>query len=248
MEQIEINVKSTLDNTLQPSLFYESKSEKKRPLLVGLHTWSFNRYNQIDNMLPFAEKNDFNLLLPDFRGANVKGNPEGQKACGSEFACQDVMDAIEYVIENYNVDSENVFLLGASGGGMMALLLAGKHPKSFKAVGAFVPVCNLVEWQKHGYGEHIKACCGTEEEMFRRSPMNYIDGIATSNTKIFHGKHDPFVPLEQSEKLYRAIVEKYPQSRVYLDIFDGRHEMDMVLASHWILKQYQKKQNIKVTN
>lgn len=247
MEQSEILIKSTLDGTMQPSLFYKANGEEKRPLLVGLHTWSFDRFNQIENMLPFAEENNFNLLLPEFRGANLAGNPECQKACGSSFACQDVMDAIQYVIDNENADAENVFLLGASGGGMMALLLAGKHPESFKAVGAFVPVCDLIEWQTHGYGKHIIACCGTEEEMRNRSPISYVEGIAKSNTKIFHGKFDPFVPRAHSIDLYKKIITINPDAHVYLDIFDGGHEMDMVLASHWILKQYKNRANVKVT-
>ena len=46
MKQTEILIKSTIDNTLQPSLFYQAKGEN-RPLLVGLHTWSYNRFNQI---------------------------------------------------------------------------------------------------------------------------------------------------------------------------------------------------------
>ena len=75
MEQTEIGVKSTLDGTTQPSLFYKSESKEKRPLLLGLHTWSFARSNQIKNMLPLAEKYDFNLLLPEFRGKNLESNP-----------------------------------------------------------------------------------------------------------------------------------------------------------------------------
>ncbi len=71
---------------MQPSLFYKSETCEKRPLLVGLHTWSFNRFNQIDNMLPYAEKYDFNLLLPEFRGSNLNTNPNSTQACGSEFA------------------------------------------------------------------------------------------------------------------------------------------------------------------
>ena len=85
---------------MQPSLFYRA-STPNRPLLVGLHTWSFDRFNQINNMLPFAEENDFNLLLPDFRGKNRKDNPDDcHKACGSEYAKQDIKDAIDYVIAN----------------------------------------------------------------------------------------------------------------------------------------------------
>ena len=65
MVQQEILVKSSLDGTMQPSLFYKSASKEKRPLLVGLHTWSFDRFNQIENMLPLAERWDFNIEKTD---------------------------------------------------------------------------------------------------------------------------------------------------------------------------------------
>ena len=58
MEQTEILVRSTIDGSMQPSLFYKSESKDKRPLLVGLHTWSNDRFNQIENMVPIAEKYD----------------------------------------------------------------------------------------------------------------------------------------------------------------------------------------------
>ena len=95
MIQREILVKSTLDDSLQPSLFYPA-SRKGRPLLVGLHTWSYDRFNQIDHMLPWAEKLDFNLLLPEFRGSNLDTNPNCLQACGSQYARQDVKDAIDH--------------------------------------------------------------------------------------------------------------------------------------------------------
>ena len=85
MTQQELLIPSTLDGTLQPSLFYRA-SAPCRPLLVGLHTWSYDRFNQIKNMLPLAEKHDFNLLLPDFRGANTPKNPHCTEACGSLLA------------------------------------------------------------------------------------------------------------------------------------------------------------------
>ncbi len=56
MEQREILGKSTLDSSMQPALFYKSESNEKRPLLVGLHTWSYDRFNHISNMLPYAQK------------------------------------------------------------------------------------------------------------------------------------------------------------------------------------------------
>ncbi len=38
MKQLEILVKSTLDCSMQPTLFYRAEANEKRPLLVGLHT------------------------------------------------------------------------------------------------------------------------------------------------------------------------------------------------------------------
>lgn len=249
MIQEEILIKSTLDGTMQPSLFYKSSS-KNRPLLVGLHTWSFDRFNQIGNMLPLAEKNDFNLLLPEFRGSNLNTNPNCTYACGSDYAKQDIKDAIDFVCENYDIDKDNVFLLGLSGGGHMALLMAGMCPEYFKAIGSYVPITDLEKWQiqNPNYARHVKACCSDSiDEMAKRSPISYIDQIAKSNLKIFHGKHDPVVPFSHSMTLYSAVIEKYPDASVYLDVFDGGHEIDMKTAEYWLLSQYTNVEKTTIT-
>ena len=124
MELQEIFIRSTMDDTMQPSLFYRSEKPGRLPLLVGLHTWSFDRFNQTENMLPLAKKYGFRLLLPEFRGSNLDTNPYCHFACGPEYAKQDIQDAIDYVLETYEVARENIFLLGLSGGGHMALLMA----------------------------------------------------------------------------------------------------------------------------
>lgn len=251
MQQTEIYVTSTLDGTEQPSLFYRSASKEKRPLLVGLHTWSFDRFNQIENMLPFAEEQNFHLLLPEFRGKNTAKNPNCTQACGSALAKQDIKDAIDFVLREYdNVDADNIFLLGASGGGHMALMMAGFCPEYFKVIGAFVPITDLKKWaeQSEHYGKQVRACCGDDEsEMWKRSPAAYVDTIAKANLKIFHGKYDPTVPVTHSLELYQTLMEKYPKCRVFLDIFDGGHEMPMQTATEWILSQYRRNEGKTVT-
>ena len=158
-------------------------------------------------------------------------------------AKQDIKDAIDYLIANEPVDAENVFLLGLSGGGHMALLMAGFCPEYFKAIGAFVPITDLAKWSVENpkYGKHVHDCCGDDEkELALRSPISYVDTIAQANLKLFHGKFDSVVPFTQSTELYNRIFEKYPTARVFLDIFDGGHQIDMKQASYWILSQYQK--------
>ena len=249
MVQTEILVRSSMDGSMQPSLFYAAKGDH-RPLLVGLHTWSYDRFNQIETMLPYAERYDFNLLLPEFRGNNLMTNPICTQACGSPLAKQDIADAIEHCLNAYDIDGDNIFLLGYSGGGMMAMLMAGYTPSRFKAIGAFVPITDLERWagQNPDYTPHVMACTGGDpEEMAKRSPITYIDTIAKANIKLFHGKYDPVVPMSHSIDFYASMQLRYPMSRCYLDIFDGEHEMDMDAAFHWFFSQHHGGNRQKVT-
>ncbi len=250
MVQLELHIPSTLDGSVQPSIFYPSDRDGKRPLLVGLHTWSFDRFNCIKPMLPYAEERGFHFLCPEFRGPNLTSNPHHTEACGSLLAKQDIRDAVDYVIEHYDVDTDNIFLLGCSGGGHMALMMAGYCPEVFRCIGAFVPITDLHTWvdQNPRYTEHILACCSHDtEEMAKRSPMSYLDVIARSNTKIFHGKYDPSVPMAHSLDFYNTLLKQYPDCSVYLDIFDGGHQMDMRTAAAWIESQYRKTELTNVT-
>ena len=43
------------------------------------------------------------------------------------------------------------------------------------------------------------------------------------------------------------MIAEYPAARVFLDIFDGGHEIDMEQAMYWLLSQYRKKQLTAVT-
>ena len=83
--------------------------------------------------------------------------------------------------------------------------------------------------------------------MKKRSPFNYIENIAKANLKIFHGKFDPVVPVSQSLELYEEIMSKNPNARVFLDVFDGGHEIDMEMAMYWIMSQYRGSNKTTVT-
>ena len=191
-------------------------------------------------MLPLAKRNNWNLLLPEFRGANLTKNPRGEDACGSEKAKQDIIDAINYVIGNYDVDEENILLLGASGGGHMSLLMAAYKPGLWKAVCSFVPITDLSLWHKEAdsYRNHISYCCGENvpdnEEYMKRSPINYVDEIAKAQVKIYSGKWDKVVPCHHGLDLYNEIFRKHPDAKVYFEMFDGGHQMLLDDAEHWL--------------
>ena len=244
----ELLVKSSVDGSMQPILFKKAQGNEKRPLLVCLHTWSCTRFDPLYRVEPFCDKHNFNLLLPEFRGPNLITNPNCKDACASPIARQDILDAIEYIKANFEVDEENVLLFGCSGGGHMALMMAAEAPELFRAVASFVPITNLAKWytENENYAPHVKACCGTKAEMLRRSPVSYMDGIAKANVKIFAGKYDPVVPVAHSEDFYYNMKKKYPSAKIYLDIFDGGHDMDYDLAAHFYYSQMNKPQTEQV--
>lgn len=242
----EILVRSMLDGTSQPSLFFHPGCGEAAPLVVGLHTWSYDRFNQEKNYLPLCEEYGFSLLLPDFRGPNLVSNPNRAEACGSDLARQDVIDAVKFVSENYPIDRENVFLLGCSGGGHMALLAAEAAVELFRAVEVWCAVSDLVKWHEfqpeceRDYSPHIEACLGgTPAERFgeyvKRSPARHVGPLKDIPVSIHHGRHDPVVPFRHSVELAKNIVAT-GNGRVYLDIFDGGHEQLPHHSFEWFAK------------
>ena len=254
----EILIGSTLDHTLQPSLFFHPGTGVKAPLVVGLHTWSYDRFNQEKNYLPLCREYGFALLLPEFRGPNLVSNPRKAEACGTAIARRDVIDAVEYVCQNHAIDRENIFLLGCSGGGHMALLAAESAPELFRAVEVWCPVSDLIKWHafqpqcRSNYAPHIEACLGgtpeeIPEEYDRRSPARHVEALKGLPVSIHHGRHDPVVPFRHSVTLAENL-EKTDNSRVYLDIFDGGHEQNPVHSFEWFAKLAGKRRDtVKIT-
>ena len=228
-----LTVISELDGTPQQSLFYPASS-KNRPLLVALHTWSFDKENQVEYLLPYAQKEDWNLLLPNFRGPNKRVNPECQKACGSKYAINDIIQATKYVVENKNVDKNSVFLFGGSGGGQAALLAQAQEANLWSKTIAYVPIFDLKAWLDENvktssdFVDDILACVGSyegnEEEYFTRSPINYVEQISKAkHLKIYVGKYDDIVNVSQGIEFFNRMMKFSTSSNVFFDFFDGGH-------------------------
>lgn len=132
-----IEIPSTMDGNMQPAYFYAVKGEEKRPLIVSLHTWS-GGYKQKDTLSWVSIDRNYNYIHPHFRGPNRQ--PE---ACGSELAIQDIEDAIAYAIKYAPVDTNEIHVIGTSGGGYATLFtyMRTKHP--VKTFSAWVPISDI---------------------------------------------------------------------------------------------------------
>lgn len=215
-----ITFTSTLDQKEQPARFYPSPASGAQPLLVQLHTWSsdMNSYDP-DEWVVAARARNWHVVLPHFRGANK--NPD---ACASPAARQDILDAVEAAKSRASVDTTRIYLCGVSGGGHMALVMAGQSPETWAAVSAWVGISELAEWHDEtkaagrNYWADIEACVGgvpgsspaVDEQLHLRSPRYFLTnatGVALDINTGVHDGHTGSVPIHHSLDAFNVIAE-----------------------------------------
>ena len=251
----EIEVVSSLDSSIEKNLFFcPGKNDKNKniPLVVCLHSWSADRFNQT-KLLPFCKKRNWALLLPEFRGSNCIDNPRAHEACGSQLACQDIIDAVYFVQKNCSINPKAVFLLGGSGGGHMALMTAAYKPGIWRGVSSWCPITDIALWHKYygqdkGYAPHMEACCGgkpgespvIDYEYAKRSPMSYLNKLTEVNLFIHHGRFDKSVPCIHTINLAIAL-NVLNSTNFFFEIFDGGHEIIPQSAFAWFDQLFNEK-------
>lgn len=201
-------------------------------LVVGLHTWSADRFNQMKAMLPPCQERGWALLLPEFRGPNLQTNPRAQEAGGSALARRDIIDATRWVLRERFTSRPATFLLGGSGGGHMSLMVAAREEFSWTAVSSWCPITNLASWhgENAAYGPHIEALCGgtprlsseIDAQYRERSPIHFASDLRSVRLQLAHGRHDASVPYSHSWRLAQELIGA---EQFYLSIFDGAHEL-----------------------
>ncbi len=218
----EIRVPSTDDGTEQPARLWVpvSASSQPTPLLVSLHTWSYDYTQDRSEWLNEAVQRGWIYLQPNFRGRN--DHPE---ACGSPAARQDILDAMDWVSDRYQVDAHRIYLAGVSGGGHMTLLMAGRHPERFSAASAWVGISDLTDWyrfhefhpESQRYARMIAACCGgapgTSDDIDRqyqeRSSIHFLQHAVGLPLDINAGVHDGksgSVPIHHSLRAFNDVA------------------------------------------
>jgi predicted esterase len=250
----KITYLSSADNTYQPALFFTPKTKNAKPLLIALHQWSDDYLTVKD--IPYAEwciKNNWVFVHPNFRGPN--SNPE---ATGSALAIQDIIDSINYCKSNSNIDDKRIYLIGLSGGGMMALIIAGKYPDIWAGISIWCPIYDLAQWYNEcspKFRNGLKnACYGTPEEnpseYLARSPSTYLINAKNVNIDINAGIYDTTVPISHAIQAFNCLAKtedrislsndellQKQSNNVRLTIFNGAHEIFFKNALDWLALQ-----------
>lgn len=207
------------DGVDQSAMWYAPSGEGKKPLLVGLHTWSSN-YASAGGDLVYAQwciAQGWAFVHPDFRGPNWTPS-----ALGSERAVQDIVEAVAWARKQTEVDETRVYLVGVSGGGHMAMLMAGRHPEIWAGVSAWCGIADIGQWhaehQKDGksdrYAQNIEAALGyvpatDDADVKGRSPITWLKAAASVPLDINHGIHDGrrgSVPFIHSLHAFNVVV------------------------------------------
>lgn len=222
----EILYPCKIDRSMQEAQFFSASGSEPRPLIVCLHTWSYDhRQKTFARYAELAQIKNWHMIFPKFRGPNWL--PEG---CGSEMVVSDLEDAVSYVKSTVAVDFSRVYLTGGSGGGHCSLLMAGRRPDLWTAVSAWCPISDLALWhtqskiRKNAYAEHIETACGgipgesgsALREARKRSPLTWLSNAAgivpiDIGTGI-HDGHTGSVPVGQAIRAFNLLAA--PEDRI----------------------------------
>ncbi|PHT49524.1 hypothetical protein CQW23_09271 [Capsicum baccatum] len=228
------------------AIFVSSKRQSRNvcdPLIVVLHGGPHSTsLSSFSKSLAFLSSLGYSLLIVNYRGSLGFGEEAVQSLPG-KIGSQDVNDvlaAIDHVIEKGLADPSKIAVLGGSHGGFLTTHLIGQAPDKFAAAVARNPVCNLAlmvgtsdipDWcYAETFGDKGKSSFteATSAEhldaFYRKSPILHISKVRTP-TLFLLGAKDLRVPMFTGLQYARALKEKGVDVKVVMFPEDN-HALD----------------------
>ncbi|SDQ67389.1 S9 family peptidase [Flagellimonas zhangzhouensis] len=186
---------------------------KKYPMILEIHGGPFTSYGAV-----------YSAEIQAYAAAGyvvLYTNPRGSTSYGEEFGnlihhdypnhdYEDLMSGVDALLEKGYVDTENLYVTGGSGGGVLTAWIVGKTDR-FKAAVVAKPVINWTSFVLYADGVQFfskywfgKKPWEDPENYFRRSPLNYV-GNVTTPTMLLTGEEDYRTPIAESEQFYAAL-------------------------------------------
>lgn len=212
----EINVKSSADGraiqawVVRPPRFDPKKSY---PLLLEIHGGPFAAYGP-----HFAPETQ---LYAAQGYVVVYANPRGSTSYGTEFAnlienaypsqdYDDLISVVDAVIARGSIDTNNLFVTGGSGGGVLTAWIVG-HTDRFRAAVVAKPVINWYSFVLTSDFYQLFAKYWfpgvpweNAEHYLKRSPIAYVGNVKTP-TMLITGDADHRTPSSEAEQFYQAL-------------------------------------------
>ncbi|MEM7367084.1 MAG: S9 family peptidase [Bacteroidota bacterium] len=153
------------------------------------------------------------VFMPNYRASSGRGvayaKADHMDLGDEEF--NDVLDGMDYLVEQGMVDNDRIGIGGGSYGGYFSAWAATKHTDRFAASVVFVGISNQISKRNctdipyEDYHVHWRIWTYEDVDLiYDRSPVKYAKGSKTP-TLVLHGKEDPRVIPTQSLELYRQL-------------------------------------------
>jgi hypothetical protein len=123
----------------------------------------------------------------------------------SDLVIQDIDDAIDFALSNFNCDIEKIYVIGGSGGGYAALASFMKSKHNVAEFSAWCPISDIYRWYYQtkvrdlNYWEDISKCTNSPNEQLNeisaksKSPLYWktpTQKLTTTKLKIYTGVYD----------------------------------------------------------
>jgi dipeptidyl aminopeptidase/acylaminoacyl peptidase len=212
----ELNWKSSKDQrdiqgwVINPPDFDKSK---KYPMVLEIHGGPFTAYgpNYTTELQLFAAAG-YIVLYTNPRGSTSYGETFGNLIHhaypGDDY--DDLMSGVDALIAQGNVDPDNLFVTGGSGGGVLTAWIVGKTDR-FRAAVVAKPVINWSSFAltsdvtpffyKYWFGAYPWE---QPEQYWKRSPLSLVGNVKTP-TMLLTGEADFRTPIGESEQYYQAL-------------------------------------------
>jgi dipeptidyl aminopeptidase/acylaminoacyl peptidase len=191
---------------------------KRYPLLTVVHGGPEAHYDMgwltdYDEPAQVMAARGYAVFYPNYRGSTGRGieflkSSQGDLA-GKEF--DDIVDGVDYLIEQGLVHEDKVGVTGGSYGGYATAWLSTKYSDRFAAGAMFVGVSdNISKWgtsdiPQELYLVHTRERIWENWDFYlKRSPIYHTDKAQTP-LLILHGKEDTRVNPGQSYEMYRYL-------------------------------------------
>ncbi len=186
---------------------------RKYPMILEIHGGPFANYgDRFDEEKQLMAAAGYVVLYTNPRGSTSYGEKFGNLIHhaypGDDFF--DLNSGVDAVVAKGYVDSDNLFVTGGSGGGVLTAWMIG-HTNRFKAALAFYPVIN---WESFSLTADMAPSSvnnwfpgfpwDNAENYAKRSLLSVVKNVKTP-TLVMTGEEDFRTPMSESEQYYKAL-------------------------------------------
>lgn len=188
-------------------------SEERYPLVLEIHGGPFANYGpRFSSEVQLYAAAGYVVLYVNPRGSTSYGEEFGNLIHhaypGNDY--DDLMSAVDAVVEKGFVDPERLFVTGGSGGGVLSAWIVG-HTDRFRAAVVAKPVINwysfvlTADFYNFFYKYWFPGLPWDHAEHYlQRSPIHHA-GNVTTPTMVLTGEADYRTPMSESEQFYQAL-------------------------------------------